>query len=331
MALIEVDQLSKTYTTHRKDPGTLGAIRSLVTRQRVDVHAVRGVSFQVEEGELVGFLGPNGAGKTTTLKMLSGILYPSSGVARVMGHVPWQRDQAFLKRMSIVMGQKNQLWWDLPAWESLLLLGALYEVPESQFEPRVYRLAEMLGIRALLHTQVRRMSLGERMKCELLAALLNKPRVVFLDEPTIGLDVVSQKSIREFLKEYNRTERATILLTSHYMQDVRELCDRVIIIDHGTRMFDGSLNQLVNEHTDTRLLRLTLSEPVDPERLRQLGEIRQMDGLQADVEIPRERTAAAAARALSDLPVADIAIQEVDIDEVIRTLFTRNGQEDIPA
>jgi ABC-type uncharacterized transport system, ATPase component, COG4586 len=223
MPAIVVERLSKTYFTYKRPPGVWSAVKSLFRRERHEVHAVRDISFTIEEGELVGFLGPNGAGKTTTLKMLSGIIFPTSGTARVLGYVPWERHADMQRQIALVMGQKMQLWWDLPPYESYLLLKALYEVPDEVFERRVHELAEMLEIRHVLHTQVRRLSLGERMKCELLAALLHRPRVLFLDEPTIGLDVVSQKRIREFLREYNQRERTTILLTSHYMQDVQEL------------------------------------------------------------------------------------------------------------
>ena len=321
MPIIEVDRLSKTYVTHKREQGTLGAIRSLITRQKVEVHAVQGVSFTIEEGELVGFLGPNGAGKTTTLKMLSGILYPTSGKATVMGYVPWERKPAFQRQMSIVMGQKMQLWWDLPAYESFILLKELYEVDDRTFERRLNELAEMLDIKRLLHTQVRRMSLGERMKCELLAALLHAPKVVFLDEPTIGLDVVSQKRIREFLKEYNRQAKTTILLTSHYMQDIQALCERVIIIDHGRIIFDNTLQMLVEQYSDSKLLKLTFDRAVAREQLERFGLVCELDDLRAVIEVPRERTTQIAAQVLSELPVVDIVIDEVEAEEVIRDIF----------
>ncbi len=321
MAIIEVDRLSKTYVTHKREQGALGALKSLVTRQKVEVHAVQEVSFTIEEGELVGFLGPNGAGKTTTLKMLSGILYPTSGRATVMGYVPWERKPAFQRQMSIVMGQKMQLWWDLPAYESFILLKELYEVDDRTFERRVNELAEMLDIKKLLHTQVRRMSLGERMKCELLAALLHAPKVVFLDEPTIGLDVVSQKRIREFLQEYNRQAKTTILLTSHYMQDIQELCERVIIIDHGRIIFDNTLQTLVEQYSDSKLLKLTFDRPVAREQLERFGVVYGVDDLRAVIEVPRGRTTQIASQVLSELPVVDIVIDEVEAEEVIRDIF----------
>lgn len=326
MALIEVDRLSKTYVTHKRETGALGAIKSLLTRQKVYVHAVKEVSFRIEEGEFVGFLGPNGAGKTTTLKMLSGILYPTSGKATVMGYVPWERNPAFQRQMSIVMGQKMQLWWDLPAYESFVLLKELYEVDDRTFQQRVHELAEMLDIRKLLHTQVRRMSLGERMKCELLAALLHAPKVVFLDEPTIGLDVVSQKRIREFLKEYNRQAKTTILLTSHYMQDIQELCERVIIIDHGRIIFDNTLQTLVEQYSDSKLLKLTFDRPVPQSVLEQFGLVCEVDDLRATIEVPRARTTQIASQVLAELPVVDIVIDEVEAEEVIRDIFAGRAQ-----
>lgn len=319
--IIEVINLKKQFTTNQKDPGTLGAIKSLVSRKKVSVEAVKGVSFNITEGELVGFLGPNGAGKTTTLKMLSGILHPTSGQVSVMGHTPWHRNPQFLQQMSIVMGQKMQLWWDLPAWESLQLLNAVYSVGDC-FERRVAELADMLEITHVLHTQVRRLSLGERMKCELLAALLHSPKVLFLDEPTIGLDVVSQKRIRDFLKYYNTENKATILLTSHYMQDVQELCERVVIIDHGQIVFDDKLQELVDRHGQTRLLTLTFTKPVDQVDLQHYGVVTSFDGVRVTIETQRSETTKIAAEALNNLPIADILIDEVDIESIIRDLFS---------
>jgi ABC-2 type transport system ATP-binding protein len=266
MPAIVVERLSKTYISYKRPPGVWNAVKSLFRRERHEVHAVRDISFTIEEGELVGFLGPNGAGKTTTLKMLSGIIFPTSGTARVLGYVPWERRAEMQRQIALVMGQKMQLWWDLPPYESYLLLKALYEVPDDAFERRVHELAEMLEIRHVLHTQVRRLSLGERMKCELLAALLHRPRVLFLDEPTIGLDVVSQKRIREFLREYNQRERTTILLTSHYMQDVQELAQRVLIIHHGQLIFDDTLRALVERYSPSKALHLRLEQPLTPRR-----------------------------------------------------------------
>ena len=321
MPAIVVERLSKTYSSYKRPPGVWNAVKSLFRRERHEVHAVRDISFTIEEGELVGFLGPNGAGKTTTLKMLSGIIFPTSGTARVLGYVPWERRPGMQRQIALVMGQKMQLWWDLPPYESYLLLKALYEVPDDAFEKRVHELAEMLEIRHVLHTQVRRLSLGERMKCELLAALLHRPRVLFLDEPTIGLDVVSQKRIREFLREYNQRERTTILLTSHYMQDVQELAQRVLIIHHGQLIFDDTLRALVERYSPSKALHLRLEQPADAETLGRFGRIVRMDGLEAVLEAPREQVSRVASEILQSLPVYDITIEEVDIDEIIRDIF----------
>jgi len=321
MPAIVVERLSKTYFTYKRPPGVWNAVKSLFRRERHEVHAVRDISFTIEEGELVGFLGPNGAGKTTTLKMLSGIIFPTSGTARVLGYVPWERRAEMQRQIALVMGQKMQLWWDLPPYESYLLLKALYEVPDDAFEKRVHELAEMLEIRHVLHTQVRRLSLGERMKCELLAALLHRPRVLFLDEPTIGLDVVSQKRIREFLRDYNQRERTTILLTSHYMQDVQELAQRVLIIHHGQLIFDDTLRALVERYSPSKALHLRLEQPADAETLGRFGRIVRIDGLEAVLEAPREQVSRVASEILQSLPVYDITIEEVDIDEIIRDVF----------
>ncbi len=322
-SIIQVNNLKKTFVTNQKDPGTMGALKSLISRKKSAVDAVKGVSFNIDEGELVGFLGPNGAGKTTTLKMLSGILHPTAGQAQIMGFTPWHRNVKYLNQMSIVMGQKMQLWWDLPAWDSLLLLKELYGIHDV-FESRVDELAEMLDVKHVIHTQVRRLSLGERMKCELLAALLHRPKVMFLDEPTIGLDVVSQKRIRDFLRVYNEQTKSTILLTSHYMQDVQELCDRVIIIDHGQLMFDGKLQELVDKYGQTRMLTLTFTKPVQREDIERYGDIHDFDGIRAAIETNRSETTQIAAEALNNLPIADILIDEEDINSIIRKLFTES-------
>lgn len=321
MAVIEAEHLTKTYLSYKRPPGLWGAIKSLFHRNPHAVHAVRDISFVIEEGELVGFLGPNGAGKTTTLKMLSGIIFPTSGTARVLGYVPWERRPEMQRQIALVMGQKMQLWWDLPPYESYILLKVLYEVPDSVFEQRVHELAEMLEIRHVLHTQVRQLSLGERMKCELLAALLHRPRVLFLDEPTIGLDVVSQKRIREFLKEYNQRERTTIILTSHYMQDVQKLAQRVLIIHHGQLIFDDTLRALVERYSPSRALHLQFEHPIDYADLERYGRVVHREPLAAVLEVPREQVSCVAGALLQAFPIHDITIKEVDIDEIIRDIF----------
>src|ERR1022692_1861682 len=242
MPVIEVNGLTKAFRTYKKQPGFAGAIKGLFHRQYEQTVAVKDVSFTIEPGELVGFLGPNGAGKTTTLKMLAGLLHPTGGAARVLGYVPWERDDGYRRQFALLLGQKNQLWWDLPAQESLELNAKIYGIPDDILKRTVAEMTELLAVRDKLNVAVRELSLGERMKMELIASLLHKPKVLFLDEPTIGLDVVSQKTVREFLREHNKKEKTTILLTSHYMTDIQELCKRVIIIDHGTIFFDGRLS-----------------------------------------------------------------------------------------
>ena len=324
-AVVQSDGLVKAYYTTKKQPGVWGAAKSLFSREKVAVEAVKGVSFSIEEGELVGFLGPNGAGKTTTLKMLTGILVPTGGDASVLGFRPWERKPEMQRQISLVMGNKQQLWWDLPAWDSFEVLKEIYDVPTADFVRRRDQLIEALQLQEKLHTQVRRLSLGERMKCELVAALLHNPRVVFLDEPTIGLDVVSQKGIREFLREHNREHRTTVLLTSHYMQDVAELCERVIVIDHGAIIYDGALTELTRKYRPVKKLALVFREPVTAD-LSQFGEVITRSDLEAIIEVPRESTTAIAARILSDFPIEDIAIEEPEAEEVIRDLFEGNSK-----
>lgn len=321
MPAIETHNLRKVYVTHKKAPGIAGAVKSLFSRENVEIEAVKGIDLRIEQGEMVGFLGPNGAGKTTTLKMLSGILYPTSGEAKVLGFTPSERRSEMLRRISLVMGNKNQLWWDLPAWDSFVVLKELYEVDDAKFKKRIDQLVEALQLTDKINTQVRRLSLGERMKCELVAALLYSPAVVFLDEPTIGLDVVSQKRIRDFLKEAHKEENSTMLLTSHYMQDVQELCDRVVVIHHGDLIFEGSLDQLSRKFSDVRRIRLTFSEPVVLEDIQKYGKVIDSSEDMAVIEVARSDTASATSAMLQFLPVSDVGIQEVEIEEVIRELF----------
>lgn len=323
MSVIQVDRLSKTYTYFKKPPGLWASVKSLVHRGKLYTHAVKKISFSIDEGELVGFLGPNGAGKTTTLKMLSGILWPTSGEAKVLGHIPWKRQRAYQKQFALVMGQKNQLWWDLPAMESFMLNKEIYEVPDRDFKNTIGELTELLDIKGLLDVQVRKLSLGERMKAELVAALLHNPKVLLLDEPTIGLDVVSQQKIREFIKKYNTLKRTTILLTSHYMEDVEVLCKRVIIISHGEIIYDGDLASLVNKYADHKIVTLTFLKEVARKDLEALGKIREWTPLRVVFEAPKSATAEIASRALSQFPVDDILIDEVEVEEVIRAIFTR--------
>lgn len=322
MVAIQALDLSKTYATPKKEPGVLGAIRGLFSREKVYVEAVKHVNLEVAQGEIVGFLGPNGAGKTTTIKMLTGILYPTGGEASVLGFRPFDRKQEMLRQISLVMGNKMQLWWDLPAWDSFVVLRELYDVSESDFKRRLEQLVDALQLGDKVYTQVRKMSLGERMKCELVAALLHRPRVVFLDEPTIGLDVVSQKRIRDFLRELNKIDRCTIVLTSHYMQDVQELCERVVVIDHGLKIFDGTLDALAGRYSDSRRLRLSFDREVSKAELERFGSVVDESEAGLVLAIPRDQTAQITGQILQTFPVNDVAIEEVSVDEVVRTLFT---------
>src|SRR5881227_219698 len=256
MPIIEAKDLTKTYRVVQKKPGLGGALRSLLHREYKQVHAVAGVSFAIEPGEMVAFLGPNGAGKTTTLKMLSGLIYPTRGSARVLGFVPWQRADAFRRRFALVMGQKNQLWWDLPAADSFQLHREIYSLPSDAFQRTLGELTEMFGVKELTRQPVRELSLGERMKMELIAALLHQPRLLLLDEPTIGLDVVAQVTIQKCLKEYNSVRGVTMLLTSHYMRDVEALCSRVLVISHGKAVYDGPLARIIEQFGLAKLVKL---------------------------------------------------------------------------
>ena len=324
-ATIQVDHLSKVFRTYRKQPGIKGAVKGLFRRKYELVPAVQDVSFRIEEGELVGFLGPNGAGKTTTLKMLAGLLYPSAGAARVLNYVPWHREDGYRRQFALLLGQKNQLWWDLPARESLELNARIYGIPDKDFEERVDRLTTLLQVKEKLSVMVRELSLGERMKMELIAALLHQPRVLLLDEPTIGLDVVSQQTVREFLREYNATHKTTILLTSHYMADIRALCRRVIIIDHGKIFFDGALADVVDRFADFKVITIQTSATAGTADvdLARYGEVMERNPQQFKLKVKRDRVIAVCKELLDELPVSDIDIQEVPIEDVIRQIFAR--------
>src|SRR3989339_1007785 len=287
MPVISVKNLQKHYQVHQKEPGLMGSIKSLWHREYETVKAVDDISFEIEQGELIGFIGPNGAGKTTTLKVLSGLLYPTSGEVSVLGYTPYERKPAFQKQFSLVMGQKNQLWWDLPAIESFILNKEIYEVPDDKYKKTLDELVDLLEVKDILKIQVRKLSLGQRMKMELIAALIHSPRILFLDEPTIGLDVVMQKKMRDFIKEYNQRFNSTIILTSHYMDDVKELCKRVIIIDKGKILFDGALDEIIKKFANHKLITAIFSKPVDQKDLKTIGIVKEFDFPKAVISVKR--------------------------------------------
>ncbi|MBS0656654.1 MAG: ATP-binding cassette domain-containing protein [Verrucomicrobia bacterium] len=321
-AVVEVRDLTKVYRVFKKEPGLAGAVKGLFSRRYEEVRAADAVSFQIQEGEFVGFLGPNGAGKTTVLKMLSGLLNPTSGSASVLGFTPWARENAFKRQFSLLMGQKNALWWDLPARESLELNRAIYEIPEAQYREVVGSLTELLGVRDKLDTIVRELSLGERMKMELISALLHRPRVLFLDEPTIGLDVVSQKKVREFLRDYNVRHRIVTVLTSHYMGDIEELCARVIIIDHGKLFFDGPLDEITARFAQDKIVAFEF-EDQQPERAvpAGCGQLLERTPTSFRLQVPRAEVAEVCRRMFAEYRVKDLEVQETPIEDVIRRLF----------
>jgi ABC-2 type transport system ATP-binding protein len=327
MPVIEIQALTKNFRTYKKEPGFKGAVKGLWRRKYETVQAVKEIAFQIEAGELVGFVGPNGAGKTTTLKMLAGLLYPTSGSARVLGYTPWERPDGYRRQFALLLGQKNQLWWDLPARESLELNSKIYNIPAARFEKTAAELTEMLGVKDKLNIMVRELSLGERMKMELIAALLHQPKVLLLDEPTIGLDVVSQKTVRDFLRHHNTTQKTTILLTSHYMADIEALCERVIIIDRGTIFFDGRLTEVLDRFADFKLITIHYAGTNNGALTdgQKFGEIVEQSAASVQFKVKRERVIPVCKALLDELPVKDIDIQEVPIEEVVRQIFA--GQQ----
>jgi ABC-2 type transport system ATP-binding protein len=321
--MIEVDNLTRIFRTYKKKPGFWGGVKGLFKREYVEIAAADHVSFSIKEGEFVGFLGPNGAGKTTTLKMLSGLIYPSSGKARVAGFDPTRRENAYRRIFALVMGQKNQLWWDLPAIESFNLLRHIYALDGEQYQKTLDELLDLLAVRDKVNVQVRELSLGERMKMELIAALLHRPRVLFLDEPTIGLDVVSQKAVRQFLRDYNKRYRVTILLTSHYMADIKELCERVVVIHKGRKIYDGDLDRLDTPGSRKKIIRFRpLDSSFPPDWKAPVGTLtRDAEGA-LTLHVPIESVVPVSQQILATGPVADITIEDVPLDDVIADLFS---------
>ena len=325
MSAIRVSHLHKSFEYYKKEPGLRNSIRNLVRREKLTKDAVGDISFAIEEGEIVGFLGPNGAGKTTTLKMLAGILYPTSGEAEVLGYVPWGRRNEFKRQFSIVMGQKSQLWWDLPASESFYLNKCIYQVDDARYRKTVSELSEYLDVKDLLCVQVRRLSLGERMKMELIACLLHAPKVIFLDEPTIGLDFTSQRRIREFLTFYNQETKATMILTSHYMADVEELCKKTIIIHQGNLIYDGELQAIRGEINARKVVRLKFATPVSDGGFDAYGTVTSFDGESLVIETDRDRVQALSSRLLSQYVVTDFTVEDIPLERGIEKLYEKAG------
>ena len=320
MSAIEATGLTKVYRTYRKESGLVGSLKGLVRRKYDETRAADNVSFKIDEGEFVGFLGPNGAGKTTVLKMLSGLLNPTSGEARVLGFVPWERRNELKRQFALLMGQKNALWWDLPAQESLELNRAIYGIDRDRFRKVVGGLAELLEVTDKMNVMVRELSLGERMKMELISALIHEPRVLFLDEPTIGLDVVSQKRVREFLRVYNSEHRIVTMLTSHYMQDIEALCHRVLVIDHGKIFFDGPLSDIVDRFSGHKIVTLTFATEAQRDFSND-GEVIEQTPHSVQLKVPRAQVTETSRRLLDTCAVNDINVHEVPVEDVIRQLF----------
>ncbi|MBI1371846.1 MAG: ATP-binding cassette domain-containing protein [Phycisphaera sp.] len=321
MPVIECQQLSKRFRVGVKEPGFLKTVRHFFHRRYRNVDAVKDVCFAIDEGEFVGFLGPNGAGKTTTLKMLTGLIHPTAGSVRVVDHTPYQRRHEFLRQITLVMGQKQQLIWDLPAMDSLRINAAVYRVPDDQFKQRVDELSDMLNLEHLLHQPVRKLSLGERMKMELMAALLHQPRVLFLDEPTLGLDINAQAAVRAFLRQYNQRYNATVLMTSHYMADITALCKRVIVIHEGTLIHDGGLDELLERMAPHREVTIEFEREVTAERLAAFAEVESVNAESATLLVRRDELTRTLDRLLDELPVVDLTVTDPPVEKIIGQLF----------
>ncbi len=327
MPVVDIQNLSKDYRVYQKREGVMASLAGLFRRQYREVHAVRSISLAVEQGEFVAFLGPNGAGKTTTLKLLSGVVTPSSGEARVLGHVPWKRENAYRRRFALVMGQKNQLWWDLPAAESFRLHQQIYGIEPAAFERTRDELLDLLAVRPLLGQPVRELSLGERMKMELIAALLHSPEVLFLDEPTIGLDVIAQHNIQQFLRHYQQARQVTILLTSHYMKDVAALCRRVIIIAHGRIMYDGSLTGIIDRFSSHKVITLLFSGDTMPGDLSRYGEVLESNPPKAKLRVDRGKVPEVLGQILPKHTLEDVSVEDAPLEEVIADMFSQANEQ----
>jgi ABC-2 type transport system ATP-binding protein len=325
MSIIEVSNLSKIYPVAIKEPGFKGTLSHFFQRKYRQIKAVEGVSFTLNQGEIVGFLGPNGAGKTTTLKMLTGLIHPSSGNVQVAGYTPYRRQKSFLNKISLVMGQKQQLLWDLPALDSLKINAAIYNIPDKVFKNRLDELATMLSLEEQLTQPIRKLSLGQRMKAELLAALIHHPQILFLDEPTLGLDVNAQAAVREFLRDYNTRYQSTIILTSHYMADITALCPRILIINQGILVYDGELDKLLKSFADYRQVKIDLVSPLERKDLKKYGEISSIEGKEVCFSIPFAKLTSTITLLLEELDILDFSVQDPPVEEIISHLFTQGN------
>ncbi len=330
MPIIEVQNLCRTYKVYRKREGILASVRGLFHREHRNVHAVKDVSFQIEEGEMVAFLGPNGAGKTTTLKLLSGLIVPTSGTATVMGHIPWQRENAYRRRFSLVTGQKEQLWWDLPAQESFRLHKEIYRITEEDYRRRLDELTSLMDVRDLIAQPVRELSLGERMRMELIAALLHRPDVLFLDEPTIGLDVISQRTVQQFLRSYQTEHQVTVILTSHYMKDIEALCDRAIVINRGSVIHDGPVSDIGDRFSQHKIVELQFANGALPDDIRQFGDVLEERSPMIRVQIPRQDVSTALSQILARYDIDDVSVSERPLEDVIAELFSSEKADSEP-
>jgi ABC-2 type transport system ATP-binding protein len=326
MSVIEIRGLAKSYRVYQKNEGLWAAVQGLFHREYREVLAVRGIDLDVDAGEFVAFLGPNGAGKTTTLKLLSGVINPTSGEARVLGYVPWERDNAYRRRFALVMGQKNQLWWDLPAAESFRLHQQIYRIDPDAFEQKKNELVDLLDVKRLLNQPVRELSLGERMKMELIAALLHSPEVLFLDEPTIGLDVVAQHNIQKFLKHYQEARQITILLTSHYMKDVAALCRRVVVINHGQIVYDGSLSGIIDRFSSHKVLTLLFNDSQMPADLSRYGEVIEQTAPRVKLRVDRGQISQVLSSVLANHTLEDVSVEDPPLEEVIAQVFAQSAE-----
>jgi ABC-2 type transport system ATP-binding protein len=323
--MISVSHLKKSYRTPTKEEGAAGLLRNIFARTYKNIEAVKDISFEIPQGELVGFVGPNGAGKTTTMKMLAGILFPTSGTINVLGFTPFEKQHEYLRQISFIMGQKNQMLWELPASDTFRLNQTIYEVPEAEYKKTLGELTEMLDAQEIIDQPVKTLSLGQRMKVELISTLIHKPKVLFLDEPTIGLDVVAQKNIRDFIQQYQSFYKATILLTSHYMEDVRRLASRVIIIDHGALLYDGDIEKLIKKYARTKTVEIVVDDMPNTALLEKIGSVESIEYPKISFRVARKNVNELIAKISKEIPFIDITIEEEKIEDIIRTIFEKSS------